>query len=123
MGTRAGGSRFSVGETMKRGARETMRAWCSCPLLLLALTAAAPPQAPAPRPPPEQPRARIWREPPGAMENGRFGMPVAGNLHVGLGRFSGSEMTRSTHTEPIGRSGDIVRRERGRAAVGISLRF
>jgi hypothetical protein len=32
-------------------------------------------------------------------------------------------MTRSTHTEPIGRSADIVRRERGRAAVGISLRF
>jgi hypothetical protein len=97
-----------------------MRAWCSSPILLLALTAAAPPQAPAP----EQRRVHIWQEPAGAMRNGRFAMPVADNLHVGVGRFSGPELTRPrTHTEPIGRTGEIGRRERGRAAVGLSLRF
>ena len=101
-----------------------MRAWCSCPLLLLALAAAAPPQAPAPPSVPEQPRVRIWREPPGAVENGRFGLAASGNLRLGVGRFTGPEMTRPhSHTEPIGRTADIVRRERGRAAGGISLRF
>jgi hypothetical protein len=101
-----------------------MRAWCSSPILLLALTAAGPPQAPAPQPPPEPPRARLWQEPAGAMQNGRLIMPVADNLHVGVGRFSGPELTRPrTHTEPISRTGEIGRRERGRAAVGLSLRF
>lgn len=105
-----------------------MRKWCSGPvLLMLAVTAAAqaappPPSAPPSRP--EPPRARIWREPPGPMQSGRLGVPVAGNLQVGVGRFSVPEPARlRTHTEPISRIADTMRRDRGIAAVGLSLRF
>lgn len=106
-----------------------MRAWWSAPMLLIATQAAAaqpaPPSIPAPPPPrAEQPRAQIWQDPVGPVQEGRFGLPVAGNLQFAVGRFSGPETTRPrTHTEPIGRAVDISRRERGRAAVGFSLRF
>jgi hypothetical protein len=108
-----------------------MRAWWSVPVLLVAAQAAAgqtvpsaPPQPSPPQPRAERPRAQIWREPAGPVQAGRLRMPVAGNLQVAVGRFTGPEMTRPhTHTEPIGRIVDIARRDRGRAAVGFSLRF
>jgi hypothetical protein len=104
-----------------------MRLWCSGPILLLAVSAAAeasPPQAERQPPRPEQPPARIWRAPPGPMQGGRFGLPLAGNVQVGVGRFSVLEPARPrTHTEPIARGAEIGRRSRGIAAVGVSLRF
>ena len=103
-----------------------MRCWCSGPVLAMLAVATAAQAAPAPerQAPPDPPRARIWREPPGPMQNGQVAMPVAGNLHVGVGRYSVAEPARPrTHTEPIARSADIARRDRGIAAVGISLRF
>jgi hypothetical protein len=104
-----------------------MRSWCFGPvLLMLATTAAAQPAAPPPDrhargdPPP----ARIWRAPPGPVREGRLGLPLAGNLQLGVGRFSVPEPPRPrTHTEPISRSADVPRRHRGVAAVGLSLRF
>jgi hypothetical protein len=114
---------FRGTETIKRGAPKTMRAWCLV-LILLVATPAAAQQLPVQSPRAEQSRARIWREPPGPVRQGRLGMPVAGNLEVAVGRFSGPQSTRPhTHTEPISRIADISRRERGRAAVGLSLRF
>ncbi len=104
-----------------------MRFLGSGPILLLALSAAAqaaPPQAERQPPRAEQPPARIWRAPPGPMQDGRVGLPLAGNVQVGVGRFSVLEPARPrTHTEPIARGTDIVRRNRGIAAVGVSLRF
>ena len=104
-----------------------MRIWSSGPILLL-LTVPAAAQTPAPQPEPphraEQPPAQIWRAPPGPLPGGRLAMPVAGNLHVGVGRYSVIEPARPrTHTEPIARSADIARRNRGIAAVGFSFRF
>lgn len=105
-----------------------MLSWCSGPVLLLAAVAtaapAAPPQTPAPPPRPEPPPARIWREPPGPVQEGRIGMPVVGNLHIGVGRFSVAGQARlRAHPESMGRAADIARGDRGRAAVGLSLRF
>ena len=104
-----------------------MRIWCSGPVLLLfTATAAAQTSSPQPQRAPraEQPPARIWREPPGPLPGGRLAMPVAGNLHFGVGRYSVLEPARPrTHTEPIARSAEIARRNRGIAAVGFSLRF
>ena len=103
-----------------------MRYRCSSPVLtMLALTAAAPP-APVPerqaRPEPQP--VRVWREPPGPMQNGRVAMPVAANLQLGLGRFSVSEPAPArTHTEPMSRGADGVRRDRGITAVRLFLRF
>jgi hypothetical protein len=97
-------------------------------MLLTALLAgvAQAAQQPQSAPPqrPDQPPTRTWREPPGPVREGRLGVPLAGNLHVGVGRFSGPDATRPrTHTEPIGRTADIARRDRGMAAIGLSLRF
>lgn len=105
-----------------------MRFWCSGPVLvMLSLTTAAQAAPPQPERAPrtvEQPRARVWREPPGPMEEGRYAVPVAGNLQVGVGRFRVVEPARPrTHTEPIARAADLSRRDRGIAAVGLSLRF
>lgn len=104
-----------------------MRSWCFGLSLLLLSTAAAAqpaPPVPAPRPQAEPPRAPVWRAPPGPVQEGRLGMPIAGNLQLGVGRFSVVEPARPrTHTEPITRSIDVPRRHRGIAAVGISLRF
>ncbi|HTU10597.1 MAG TPA: hypothetical protein VMG08_06815 [Allosphingosinicella sp.] len=104
-----------------------MRAFRSIPMLIIlglgAAAQAAPPQKPEPQPAGE-PRARIWREPPGPMRDGRFGMPVVDRLHVGVGRFGVTEPARPrTHTEPIGRAADVSRRDRGIAAVGLFMRF
>ncbi|HYD13344.1 MAG TPA: hypothetical protein VEC11_10900 [Allosphingosinicella sp.] len=93
------------------------------------LTATAAVAQPAPRQADSQhraeaPPARIWRAPPGPMQEGRLGLPLAGNMHFGVGRFSVPEPARPrTHTEPISRTADIGRRHRGIAAVGLSLRF
>lgn len=108
----------------KRARGQAMRFWCLFLLLMLPASAAAA-QTAAPRPPQRaEPPARIWRAPPGPMQNGRIGMPVAGNLQLGVGRFSVSEQPRPrTHTEPLARGADIARRDRGIAAVGLSLRF
>ena len=104
-----------------------MRLLCSGPILLLAVATAAQAAPPPPERQPTreaQPPARSWRDPPGPMQDGRLGMPLAGNVQVGLGRFSVLETARPrTHTEPIARSADIARRNRGIAAVGVSLRF
>ncbi len=106
-----------------------MRAWCSGPILLMLAAAAAAQAAPSsppdrPQQPRPQPQAPVWRAPPGPFQGGRLGTPLGDNLQLGVGRFSGPEMTRPrTHTEPLGRAADIVHRERGRAAIGLSLCF
>ena len=107
-----------------------MRWWCSG--MMLSIAAAAPSAVAQTRPQPEAPprvhapqiRAPVWRAPAGVMQNGRVAVPVAGNLHVGVGRYSVVEPARArTHTESIARTADIARRDRGIAAVGLSLRF
>ena len=51
-------------------------------------------------------------------------MPVSENVIFGVGRFSVTEIARpATHVEPAHRAADIRRRDRGIAAVGVSLRF
>jgi hypothetical protein len=51
-------------------------------------------------------------------------MPIDDNLQIGLGRFKVAEPARArTHMEPEGAPTDLRRRERGVAAVGMSLRF
>ena len=104
-----------------------MRLSCSGPILFLVVATAAQAAPPPPeRQPPraEQPPARIWRAQRGTMQEGRLGLPLAGNVQVGVGRFSVLEPARPrTHTEPIARGTDIARRNRGIAAVGVSLRF
>jgi hypothetical protein len=102
-----------------------MHAWCSGPVLLVLAGAAQATPPPPDRPPrSEQPRPHIWRELPGPIQDSRIAVPVAGNFHIGVGRFSVLAPARPrTHTEPIGRAGDIARRNRGIAAVGLSLRF
>lgn len=104
-----------------------MHACCSGPVLLMLVLAGAAQATPPPpdsRPRSEPPRLRIWHELPGPLQERRIGMPVAGNLHIGVGRFSVPAPARPrTHTEPIGRTGDIARRNRGVAAIGLSLRF
>ena len=95
-------------------------------MLMLATAAAAQqaPTAPNRQPRAEQPQARIWRAPDGPLQEGRLGAPVADNVQFGVGRFSVPEPARlRTHTEPISRSTDVPRRNRGIAAVGLSLRF
>ena len=50
--------------------------------------------------------------------------PIDDNLHIGLGRFKVAEPPRPrTHMEPERAPTDLRRRERGVAAVGVSLRF
>ena len=103
-----------------------MRAWWSGPMLLLLASPAAAQTARSPADRSLQPRAQplVWRAPPGPLAGGRLGLPIAGNLQLGVGRFAGPELTRPrTHTEPIGRTTEIGRRQRGMAAVGLSLRF
>ena len=103
-----------------------MRGWCPVSILMM-LTGATPAQAappPASAPRPEQPPARIWREPPGPVQDARIGMPVAGNLHIGVGRFSVAGQARlRPHPESPGRAAEIARPDRTRAAVGLTLRF
>jgi hypothetical protein len=104
-----------------------MRAFRSISLLISALLASAAQASPKEKPespPAPETRARIWREPPGPMQDGRLGMPIADRLHVGVGRFAVPEPARPrTHTEPIGRSADVAQRDRGMAAVGLFFRF
>ena len=95
-------------------------------MLILATAAAAQPIAPQPdrQPRAEQPRMPVWRAPAGPLREGRLGLPVAGNLQLGVGRFSVQELARlRTHTEPISRSMTVPRRNLGIAAIGLSLRF
>ncbi len=110
-----------------------MRGWCSSLVLIIlaAVTTATaavaqPAQRPRVLPRAHAPQSRVplWRAPPGLMQNGRVAMPVAANLHLGVGRYSVVEPARPrSHTEPISRTSDIARRDRGIAAVGLSLRF
>ena len=104
-----------------------MRSWCFGFVLLMLATGATAQPAARPSDYParaEQPPVRIWRAPPGPVQEGRLGLPLTGNLQVGVGRFSVPEPARPrTHTEPISRSADVPRRHRGIAAVGLSLRF
>jgi len=100
-----------------------MRCWCSSPMLALTPAAQAAP-APERQARPEPPHVRVWREPPGPMQNGRVAIPVADNLQLGLGRFSVSEPAPTrTHTEPMSRGADAVLRDLGITAVRLSLRF
>ena len=104
-----------------------MRSWCFGPVLLMLATGAAaqtvapPPDRPARR---EQPPVRIWSAPAGPVQEGRLDLPLAGNMQLGIGRFSVPEPPRPrTHTEPMTRAAEVPRRQRGIAAVGLSLRF
>ena len=123
-GAHSGASRERNDKT--RRAKGKMRICCSGPILLLLTANAAAQTRPAPDPsqPADPPPVRIWRGPPGPLPDGRLAMPMAGNLHFGVGRYAVLEPARPrTHTEPIARSAEIARRHRGIAAVGISLRF
>jgi hypothetical protein len=104
-----------------------MLSWCSALVLLQAASAAAgqaAPQASATPPRPEPPPARIWREPASPVQEGRIAMPVAGNLNIGVGRFSVAGQARlRSHPESLGHAAEIARGDRARAAVGLSLRF
>ena len=106
-----------------------MRGWCPVSVLLMLAGATAAQAAPPPperQPRPEQPPARIWREPPGQVpvQDGRIGMPVVGNLHIGVGRFPVAEQARlRTHPESLGRAADVARQDRTRAGFGLSFRF
>ena len=91
---------------------------------LAAAARAEPARSPSPQPRAEPHMAERWPAPPGPVRDGRVAMPLADNLHLGIGRFPGAEVRRSrTHTEPFWQSGDMGRRGGGRAAVGLSLRF
>ena len=91
---------------------------------LAAAARAEPPRSPSPQPRAQPQMAERWQAPPGPVRDGRFAMPLADNLHLGIGRFSGPEVRRPrSHTEPFWQSGETGRRDRGRAAVGLSLRF
>jgi len=51
-------------------------------------------------------------------------MPLGDRVTLGVGRFRVTEIARpTTHVEPAQRSADVRRRDRGIAAVGVSLRF
>lgn len=51
-------------------------------------------------------------------------LPIDENLQIGLGRFKVAEPARPrTHMEPERAPTDLRRRERGVAAIGMSLRF
>ncbi len=51
-------------------------------------------------------------------------MPLGDRVTLGVGRFRVTEIARpATHVEPAHRSTDVRRRDRGIAAVGVSLRF
>lgn len=51
-------------------------------------------------------------------------IPIDENLQIGLGRFRVAEPARPrTHMEPERAPTDLRRRERGVAAIGMSLRF
>ena len=51
-------------------------------------------------------------------------LPIDDNVQIGLGRFKVAEPPRPrTHMEPERAPTDLRRRERGVAAIGLSLRF
>lgn len=51
-------------------------------------------------------------------------MPLDERVTIGVGRFSVTEIARPpTHVEPAQRAAEVRRRDRGIAAVGVSLRF
>lgn len=64
-------------------------------------------------------------EPPGGRGSGLIAaMPLSDRLTIGVGRFRALELARPrTHVEPDRRPTDVRSRDRGIAAVGVSLRF
>ncbi len=51
-------------------------------------------------------------------------VPLGRRVHLGVGRFAVPELARPrSHTEPQHRAADIRRRDRGIAAMGVSVRF
>jgi hypothetical protein len=62
---------------------------------------------------------------PGPVRNGIVGsLPIARNLDVAVGRFVVLDPPRPrNHMEAEQRSGEVRRRDRGIAAVGLSFRF
>lgn len=64
------------------------------------------------------------REAPGPLRNGLIAaLPVRENVTLGIGRFWSSAPRPRSHVESEPRSSDLRRRERGIAAVGVSVRF
>lgn len=102
-----------------------MRSWllgpasCLASCLACASAAAAPP--PADSPPPRF----SYRQPPGPFPGGIVGaLPLAPNMQLSVGRFTIAEPARPrTHTEPHHRLTDVRGRDRGIAAIGLSLNF
>lgn len=66
-----------------------------------------------------------YRRPPGPVRNGLIGaLPLGRNLQLAIGRFIVAELPRPrTHMEADRRPADVRPRDRGVAAVGLSLRF
>lgn len=85
--------------------------------------------APTAKPPrPNVPTFRIMDNPEEPGRPPRSGLiaayPVRENLTVGVGRFAIPEIARPrTHMEADGPPASVRRRERGLAAIGLSLRF
>ena len=64
------------------------------------------------------------REAPGPRRNGLIAaLPVNANMTLGIGRFSSSAPRPRDHVEAEPRPADLRRRDRGVAAVGVSIRF
>jgi len=84
---------------------------------------------PAPWLPSRQPPAfrmppGYLREAPGPRPTGLIAaLPVHANMTLGIGRFSSSAPRPRNHTEAEPRPVEMRRRERGVAAVGVSIRF
>jgi hypothetical protein len=64
------------------------------------------------------------REAPGPARGGLIAaLPIRENVTLGVGRFASSAPRPRSHVEPEPRPGELRHRERGVAAVGVSIRF
>lgn len=94
------------------------------PLLVVEEPIVSPLSRRAPPPSFRMPRGDL-REAPGPSRNGLLAaLPLADNVTLGVGRFRSVDAPRPrAHMEPAHRAAEVRRRERGIAAVGVSLRF
>ena len=84
------------------------------------------PYLPSRQPPPpsfRMPQLDL-REAPGPVRNGLIAaVPLRDNVTLGIGRFWSSAPRPRSHVESEPRPAEMRRRERGVAAVGVSIRF
>ena len=93
------------------------------PLIVAADPAPWLPSRQAPPPDFRMPQGDL-REAPGPRRSGLIAaLPIRTNMTLGVGRFASSAPRPRSHTEAEPRPADMRRRERGVAAVGVSIRF